>query len=239
MASPQTPPQRQRVITLDGPAGVGKTTLSKRLAGALGLPYLDTGAMYRVVGKTLCETYPALAASPAPEDAPEDDRIREALAAIHFALEDSGASTRLVVNEVVVGDEIRTETVARFASLTATRKVVRERLTQAQRQLGEAGPLVAEGRDMGAVVFPHAAPKFFLDADPTVRAQRRLDQLRAMGVDVLPTLEDLATAIAERDHQDRTRAEAPLQPADDAILVDTSDLTEDEVFALLLSHCAD
>ncbi|MFW5735236.1 MAG: (d)CMP kinase, partial [Oceanidesulfovibrio sp.] len=155
------------IVTLDGPAGVGKTTMAKRLAGTLAIPYLDTGAMYRVCGMRLGEEGAAL---------PETE-IMDILRGIDFALEGSGSETRLLVDMHLVGDEIRTERVGMLASTVGTLPAVRAYCKEAQQGLGRMTPLVAEGRDMGTVVFPHAAHKFFLEAAPEIRAQRRLDQL--------------------------------------------------------------
>ncbi|TVM15396.1 (d)CMP kinase [Oceanidesulfovibrio indonesiensis] len=214
----------REIVTLDGPAGVGKTTMAKRLAGALGIPYLDTGAMYRVCGMRLGEEGATM-----PESA-----IMEVLRSIDFALEGSGAETKLLVDMHPVGAEIRTERVGMLASTVGTLAPVRAYCREAQQGLGRLTPLVAEGRDMGTVVFPDAAHKFFLDAEPEIRARRRLNQLKEMGTSDLPTLEDLAAQIAARDHQDRTRSEAPLKPAEDAVIIDTGELDVDGVFERLL-----
>ncbi|QJT08660.1 (d)CMP kinase [Oceanidesulfovibrio marinus] len=216
----------RHIVTLDGPAGVGKTTMAKRLAGALRIPYMDTGAMYRVCGMRLGEEATAMS---------EAD-ILQTLRAIHFSLDGSGEGTRLLVDDVPMGDEIRTERVGMLASTVGTLPSVRAYCREAQQGLGVATPLVAEGRDMGTVVFPRAAYKFFLEAAPEIRAQRRLDQLKEMGASDLPSLDDLAAQIAARDHQDRTRKEAPLKPAEDAILIDTGKLDVDGVFKRLMQE---
>lgn len=215
------------VVTLDGPAGVGKTTLARRLAQHLGVAYLDTGAMYRAVAWSLGSgTAPAW-------ELPETE-LRHRLAGLVFGLSGSGQDTRLALNGRELGQEIRTEQVAGWASQVAKLPAVRQALSAAQQALGGNVPLVAEGRDMGTVVFPRASHKFFLDASPQVRARRRVDQLRAMGQ---PADEaEILALIQERDAQDRGRAIAPLAPAADAVLVDTSHLTPEQVFAALLSH---
>ncbi len=212
------------VVTLDGPAGVGKTTLARRLADELGIAYLDSGAMFRTLALRLGE---------GAERRPEAELLAEA-GGLDFSLEGSGSGTRLRCQGAVVGQEIRTEEVGLMASRLAAVPVVREILKAAQRRLGEGSSLVAEGRDMGSVVFPRARHKFFLDASPEVRARRRLGDLRAMGME-LP-LEELEARIRERDTRDRTRAVAPLRPAEDACLVDTSELDRDEVLAVLLAR---
>lgn len=211
------------VVTLDGPSGVGKTTLARRTAEALGYPYLDTGAMFRILALRLGEGAEML---------PETE-LRARCMGFSFQLEGSGEHTVLLCNGKPVGEEIRTEEVARLASKLATVPMVREYLKEAQRILGEASPLVAEGRDMGTVVFPTARHKFFLDASPEVRALRRARELEARGEQSDP--EVIAELIRRRDEQDRNRAVAPLRPAADAILIDTSHLTADAVLERVLA----
>ncbi len=212
-----------RIVTLDGPAGVGKTTLARRVAEALGLAYLDTGAMFRAT---------ALALGPGARELPGAG-LRARLEGLAFGLEGRGAASALRLNGRPVGEEIRTEQVGMLASDVATLPEVREFLKAAQRAVGQATALVAEGRDMGTVVFPEAAHKFFLDAAPEIRARRRCEQLRALGA---PADLDAVTAqIRARDHQDRTRAVAPLRPAEDALVIDTSPLDIDGVFAAIMA----
>lgn len=213
------------VITLDGPAGVGKTTLARRLAAALGVAFLDTGAMYRAVALSLGENG---------WDLPEAE-VAERLCRLQFSLHGSGDETALAMDGFVLGDELRSEEVGRWASLVARLPAVRECLVAAQRRMGSARSLVAEGRDMGSVVFPHATCKFFLDARPEVRALRRYNQLLRLGQTPQP-LEELVEALRLRDEQDRTRAVSPLRPAEDAIMVDTSDLDVEHVFEQLLQQ---
>jgi cytidylate kinase len=212
-----------RIVTLDGPAGVGKTTLARRVAEALGLAYLDTGAMFRAT---------ALALGPGARELPGAG-LRARLEGLAFGLEGRGAASALRLNGRPVGEEIRTEQVGMLASDVATLPEVREFLKAAQRAVGRATALVAEGRDMGTVVFPEAAHKFFLDAAPEIRARRRCEQLRALGA---PADLDAVTAqIRARDHQDRTRAVAPLRPAADALVIDTGPLDIDGVFAAIMA----
>ena len=211
-----------RIVTLDGPAGVGKTTIARAVAKALGVAYLDTGAMFRAVALKL-----------GPEALEwSEERISRAVAGLEFGLQGTGEDTRLLCGGTPLGDEIRTEEIGMLASSLAKRNSVRERLKDLQCALGERYSLVTEGRDMGTVIFPKAPHKFFLDATPEIRALRRYRQLQEMGGEV--DLQELTEQIRQRDEQDRTREIAPLRPADDAVSVDTSILTLEQVLQNVL-----
>lgn len=210
------------IVTIDGPAGVGKSTMAKRLARELGIPYLDTGAMFRATAWKLGEGSWEW----------DEAELEAAMADFVFTLSGIGEDSILSLNDTLIGDEIRTEEVGMWASNVATLPVVRTFLKTAQQSLGERFSLVAEGRDMGTVIFPDAQHKFFLDATVDERANRRFHQLQRLGKPA--DLEALKEQIARRDHQDRNRAVAPLKAADDATTIDTTELNKDQVFAALV-----
>lgn len=197
------------IVTLDGPAGVGKTTIARQLADRLGIAYLDTGAMFRSV---------ALFFGEGAWERPVDQLVPE-LNRLDFDLEGVGGNAELLLNGYPLSPQIRNEEVGLWASHLARIPVVRDFLRRNQQLIGRSTPLVAEGRDMGSVVFPEARHKFFLDASIEVRAMRRFAQLKEMGMN--EDLERIRAQMRIRDDQDRNRSVAPLRPAADAVLVDT------------------
>jgi cytidylate kinase len=210
------------VVAIDGPAGAGKSTVSRRLAEALGYRYVDTGAMYRIIG--------VLAA-----DHHIDFSDTAALAALCDAttIEFHERDGRIGVygGGRDLSDAIRTAEAAQLASKVSAVPVVRERLVAKQRAMGAGGGVVMEGRDIGTVVFPDAAVKVFLDASPHERARRRAGE--SPGGATPAEVERIAREIAERDARDRGRAHSPLRPAADAIVMDTTDKTIDQVVSEL------
>lgn len=213
------------IVTIDGPSGAGKSTISRRLAKALGYTYLDTGAMYRAVG---------LAAQRAELALEESASLAKLLAQLDLNLVAVDGDTGVVLNGEDISAAIRTPEMAMIASRVSAFPMVRNRLTDLQRQIGAKGGVVAEGRDMGTVVFPGAAHKFFLDATPAERARRRVAQLREQGRRV--DEEEILAQIIERDRADSARALAPLKPAADAVIVDSSHLDIAGVVALMLDR---
>ena len=212
------------IVTLDGPAGVGKSTVAKMLAQALGVPYLDTGAMFRAIAWKLGDGAWERTGG----------EIQQRLLDFEFSLHGQGGDSYLKLNGEPIGQEIRTEEVGMWASNVATMPPVRAFLKIAQIQIGRTTSLVAEGRDMGTVIFPDAPFKFFLDAALEERTRRRWLQLKETGKDV--DLAALTEQIGVRDDQDRNRTVAPLRPAEDAVTVDTTGRGVQEVFRLILDR---
>ncbi len=215
------------VITIDGPAGVGKSTISRRLAARLGYTYLDTGAMYRAAALYLDDKN---------IDCSDEPAVMQALAGVTVELlpgADETEDVEVLLNSERVGALIRTPEMSMRASTVSAVPAVRRLLTELQRELGRRGKIVAEGRDTGTVVFPGARHKFFLDASPAVRARRRALQMRERGEAV--DEEALLEMTIKRDRQDMERAVAPLKKAADARVVDTSDRSVDQVLEVILA----
>ncbi len=202
------------MVAVDGPAGAGKSSACRALARRLGFTYVDTGAMYRAVGVLAAER------GVDPDDAAALARL---VARLDFAL----AGERLLVAGRDLSAAIRRPDAGDLASRVSTQPVVRQRLVALQRALGAAGGVVMEGRDIGTVVFPDASVKLYLDAKPAARAARRAAELRARGETVDEAA--LARELAERDRRDAGRAHSPLRPAPDAVVLDTTLLTLEQV----------
>lgn len=211
------------IITIDGPAGTGKSTVARQLAERLGIGFLDTGAMYRAV---------AWQAEKGGGEIEESPRLVEIARSLEFHLQ----GQLLLVNGVEPGLQLRTPAVTRLSSRVAALPEVREVLVEQQRRIASRQSLVTEGRDQGTIVFPQATCKFYLTAAPEIRAMRRYrDFSNKPGA---PTFEQILHEQQERDERDRTRAAAPLRAADDAICVDTSSYSREQVVDLLHQHVA-
>ena len=220
-------PANQLTVAIDGPAGVGKSTAAKSLASRLGYLYLDTGALYRATAWAVID------AGVNPADAAAVEALLSNLT-LQMPMH-HGAATVLVNGRDVTG-QLRTPEVSSAASVVSAIPAVRAWLLPVQRQIGAGGAVVAEGRDMGTTVFPAADVKFFLEADPNVRAQRRHRELVTAGHS--GALEDTSAELASRDTRDRSRAVAPLVPAQDARHIDTSSLSANEVVDQMMAVIA-
>ena len=209
------------IITIDGPAGAGKSSAAKDVARELGIKYLDTGAIYRAIALILAKS----------EISPDNDEyLREALSEIKIILR----YDKVLVNDFDVSGEIRTPEVDELASLYSAVPAVREALLGLQQEQKNYGSIVAEGRDVGSVVFPDAKVKFYLTASPEVRAKRRYDERIAKGKNA--NYDEILRAIKERDINDSTRKTAPLSIPEGAIYLDTSDMTEKEAVNFIVKH---
>jgi len=213
------------IIAIDGPSGAGKSTLAKRLAKDLGFIYLDTGALYRALAlKVLRQAV----------DLSDDGRIDKLVDETEIDLHHHAGNLEVLLDGEDVSGQIRTPAVSQMASKVSALKKVRDRMLVLQRAMGQRGSVVAEGRDIGTVIFPQAEVKIYLDASPAERARRRCQELTAAGrqVDLQETLRE----IEERDRRDSERDIAPLCKAEDALLVDSSSVDADEVAALVLNQ---
>jgi cytidylate kinase len=212
------------IIAIDGPSGSGKSTLGRMLARELSLLYIDTGSMYRAV---------ALATIEARIDPADKEAVVTVAEIAEIDLQGDPDSLKVSLNDRDVTDEIRTETVTELSSVVSTIPGVRRAMVARQREMGQRGA-VLNGRDIGTVVFPDADIKFFLTAAPEERAQRRFkeDLLTNSGVSLEQTLSEMI----ERDRRDSTRADSPLKIADDAIVIDSSGLSVEQVFARMMEH---
>ena len=217
-----TPTARRRpIIAIDGPAGAGKSTVARHLARHFGLLNLETGAMYRAFALK------ALAANLSLEDAPA---LLALSAATSIALEPTGQGNRVLLDGADVTAQLREPAVTDGASRVSVHPPIRAWMVRLQQELGASGGVVMEGRDIGTVVFPNADVKIFLDAAPEVRGQRRYEQIGPSTVEEHQP-EAIVRELRARDERDRNRADSPLRPAADAILLDSTHLTLDEVVA--------
>lgn len=216
-----TPP-RKLIIAIDGPAGVGKSTVASRLARKLGYVNLESGAMYRALALKAIEWDTSFDDGTALAKLAHNSRIE---------LQPGTGGNCVLLDGRDVSHRVRENDVTEAASRVSVHPPVREWMVEHQRKMGANGGIVMEGRDIGTKVFPGADVKIFLDADPVVREQRRLAQLKARGVVSNQSAEAVAAELRERDRRDRTRTASPLAPASDAVLIDSSQLSEDEVLA--------
>jgi cytidylate kinase len=219
--------QKLKIITIDGPAGGGKSTVAHLTAAALGWIYVTTGAIYRTLALLLKE---------AGLSSHELQNIERYIAFINERYRQDPISSRIFIGEREVTSEIKTPPISELASVIAKDEYVRSGLLPVQRRIVlEAHGAVVDGRDMGTVVFPDAPLKIFLTASPEIRAQRRFLELSKNKLLSIP-MESLVTEIYERDKRDEERKLSPLKPANDAIIIDSSDKTPEEIRDMILKH---
>jgi len=218
--------RRRLIIAIDGPAGAGKSTVAKHLAAHFGLLNLETGAMYRAF---------ALKALRAGVDSEDSAALTRLAASTGIVLEATPAGNRVLLDGADVTGEIRDPEVTQAASKVSVHPAIRTWMVDLQREMGKAGGVVMEGRDIGTVVFPDADIKFFLDASPEARSQRRYEQSSGPVADENAAASEgvsqaaITRELRERDDRDRNRAQSPLRPAPDAVIVDSTFLTLDQV----------
>lgn len=224
---------KSKVIAIDGPSGSGKSTIAKLVAQSLKLTYLDTGAMFRALGYVLSKS--GIDFSKEGLDAIEISETQKILANLDFQYGVSD-SVLIQINGEDLTEKIREHQVSALASQVSKFAVVRQYLKEKQREVAKLKPSVLEGRDIGTVIFPNAALKIFLTADPQIRAQRRFDQLveKDPKNSSLYSVEQILKDIEQRDLQDRQREIAPLAQADDAIAIDTTSFSIDQVQAKII-----
>ena len=209
------------IVTIDGPAGSGKSTVARLLADHLQIRYLDTGAMYRAIALAVVQSQ-------------FDENNTDDVAAVAREAEVEFRDANILLNGANVTNEIRKANVTAVASIVAANPNVRERLVDLQKSIGRRGDLVTEGRDQGTVVFPGADYKFYVTASLDARARRRHREMLARG-SKLP-LKTVETQLRQRDHRDENREYAPMKPADDAVVIDTSDMSIADVVEELSSR---
>ncbi len=213
------------IITIDGPAGAGKSTVSKMLAKKLGYLYLDTGSLYRALA------FKALKDKIGLDDM---DALDNLCSDTSIVLKNIDGQMKVYVDGEDVGDKIRTEEIGLTASKISTFAIVRQRLLQLQREAGAEGGIVTEGRDMGSVVFPHADYKFYLDADIEERIKRRHKELLSKGSS--PEFQSIQKDMSARDEQDSRREIAPLKPTSSSIIIDSTKLSVPEVIEKIIQQ---
>ncbi|NII83982.1 MULTISPECIES: (d)CMP kinase [unclassified Pedobacter] len=210
--------KKNLVIAIDGYSSCGKSTLAKALAKKLGFIYVDSGAMYRAVTLYFLRNH---------IDITDDAKVEDALQHIELNFHSRDYESHITLNGEEVSDEIRLMPVSENVSEVSAHKIVRHEMVKQQQRMGKSKNIVMDGRDIGTTVFPDAPVKFFMTADPKIRAERRFKELESKGNNET-TLEEVFENLAHRDYADTTRKESPLVRADDAIILDNTDLTQEE-----------
>ncbi len=211
-------------IAIDGPAGAGKSTIAKKAAAELGFIYVDTGAMYRTIALYLMENH---------VDCEDEKALAQALEHIEITMGYEDGQQQMILNGRNVTGMIRTEEVSRMASVSSAKGIVRAKLLSLQRELAAKEDVLMDGRDIGTQILPEAQLKIYLTASVETRAMRRYKEQCEKGMDC--SLEEIAADIADRDHRDMTREVSPLRQAEDAVLVDSSEMTIEEVTERIVS----
>jgi len=218
--------KKNLVIAIDGYSSCGKSTLAKALAKKLGFIYVDSGAMYRAVTLYFLRNH---------IDVTDDAKVEDALQHIELNFHSRDYESHITLNGEEVSDEIRLMPVSENVSEVSAHRIVRHEMVKQQQRMGRSKSIVMDGRDIGTTVFPHAPVKFFMTADPKIRAERRFKELESKGNNQT-TLEEVFENLAHRDYADTTRKESPLVRADDAIILDNTDLTQEEQLTFALDH---
>lgn len=218
--------KKNLVVAIDGYSSCGKSTLAKALAKKLGFIYIDSGAMYRAV--TLYFLRNEINVN-------DDAKVIDALQHIELNFHSRDYQSHITLNGEEVSDEIRLMPVSENVSEVSAHKMVRHEMVKQQQRMGKSKDIVMDGRDIGTTVFPNAPVKFFMTADPKIRAERRFKELESKGNNTT-TLEEVFENLAHRDYADTTRKESPLVRADDAVILDNTDLTQDEQLAFALER---
>lgn len=225
-------PTRNIIIAVDGHSSCGKSTVAKQVARAIGIAYIDTGAMYRAV------TLFALRHGLMDGNQPNALAIEQHLNEVHisFDFDQQAGRNTTFLNDENVEEQIRNMEVSSHVSAVSAIPAVRAKLTEWQRQMAQSKSVIMDGRDIGTAVFPNADLKIFMTARPEVRAQRRYDELKDKGQDA--NLQDILQNVVDRDRQDSTRSVSPLRQADDAVVLDNSDITREEQYDFILNLLA-
>jgi cytidylate kinase len=218
--------KKNLVIAIDGYSSCGKSTLAKALAKKLGFIYVDSGAMYRAVTLYFLRNH---------IDVTDDAKVEDALQHIELNFHSRDYESHITLNGEEVSDEIRLMPVSENVSEVSAHRIVRHEMVKQQQRMGRSKNIVMDGRDIGTTVFPHAPVKFFMTADPKIRAERRFKELESKGNNDT-TLEEVFENLAHRDYADTTRKESPLIRAEDAIILDNTNLTQEEQLTFALYH---
>ena len=208
-------------IAIDGPAGAGKSTIAKMIAKKLDFIYVDTGAMYRAMGLHFLN-----------QNIQDENTIKEQCGNVNITIQYENGEQQVILNGINVNQHIRTEEVGKMASYVAKIKEVRQKLVELQQELAKTSDVIMDGRDIGTYVLPDANVKIYLTASSRVRAERRYKELEEKGV--MCNLEEIEKDIIARDNQDMNRENSPLRQAEDAILLDSSDMTQVEVVGAVI-----